>query len=183
MALLVYSRSPYVTTLGQHTIPRPAVQFAHLVVTQGIKGAWTIVSIIVGVGAVGIVGWVASKRLTAVLLAASAFVVLVLVIGSYRAWLAAARFVPNLAFDAQRRVDTLNAFVRSRGDGEPADGILAQYQANMVQEALIDYDRFEAAGIMDDRADREFIAQRTSLMDLTAIIALFQDAADRARNL
>ena len=63
---------------------------------------------------------------------------LVLLIGSYRVWRNAARLVPNLAFDAQRRVDALNAFVRSRdAEGNPY-AVLAQYQANVVQAALID---------------------------------------------
>jgi hypothetical protein len=156
------------------------MQFARLVIREGIRGTWTIGSIIVGAGVIAIIAWVVSQPLAAVLVAAAASMFLVLLIGSYRAWLAAARFVPNLPFDAQRRVDTLNAFVRSRGSNADPGAVLAQYQANMVQDALTDYDRFKAAGIMDDRADREFIAHPQSMLDLTTIVALFQDAAARA---
>ena len=181
MALIVFSKSPYIATLGQHTIPRPVVQYARAVTYHGIRGAWTIVSLFVGVGLVGLLGWLATKPLTAGLLAVAAFLVLVVAIGSYRAWKDAVRFVPNLAFDARRRADTLSAFIRSRSDNEPPDRVLAQYQANMVQDALIDYDRFVAAGIMDERATREIIAEPRSANDLNMIVALFEDAVERAK--
>lgn len=95
MALPIYSRSPYLMTLGQHAIPKPLWQFARIVIRHGVQGAWKIVSLLVGVGLVGVLGWALTRPLTAVLLAIAAFVVLVLAIGSYRAWLAAARFVPT----------------------------------------------------------------------------------------
>jgi hypothetical protein len=180
VALLIYSRSPYLMTLGQHTIRKPLWQFARIVIRQGVQGAWTIVSLLVGVGLVGVLGWALTRPLTAVLLAVAAFVVLVLAIGSYRAWLAAARFVPNLPFDAQRRADALNAWSRSRGDELP--GKLMNYQASMVQDALIDFDRFTEAGLLDSRATREQVAHPKNLNELNAVIALFQDAADRARS-
>jgi hypothetical protein len=54
--------------------------------------------------------------------------------------------------------------------------------AGQVQEALIDFDRFQAAGYMDQRATRQLVAHPQSMSDLTEFIAFFQDAADRAND-
>lgn len=179
MALLIYSRSPYLMTLGKNTIPRPVVQFVKLVAREGVKGAWTLFSVVVGAGAIGAIAWVASSPVTAVLLAVAALVFLVLAIGSYRCWLAAARFIPNLAFEAQRRADTLNAWKRSRQGHDRAT--LMNYQAMMVQDALIDFDRFKQLGALDDRATRDLVANPQTAADIDTVIALFQDVADRAK--
>jgi hypothetical protein len=178
MALLIYSRSPYEWTLGEHRIRHPMRTFAFLVFRHGLKGFWALFSVIIGVGVVGVVGWIKSRPLTGVLLAVAVCVFLVLAIGSYRTWLAAARFVPDLGFDARRRADTLNAWRRSRG-GTDQDTLM-NYQASMVQDALIDFDRFQQAGLLDSRASRELIEHPQTMTDLDDVIALFRDAANRA---
>jgi aminoglycoside phosphotransferase family enzyme len=55
------------------------------------------------------------------------------------------------------------------------------YHASMVQDALIDFDRFKQLGVLDEQATRELVANPQSEADLAAIIAIFQDAADRAK--
>jgi hypothetical protein len=174
----MYSRDPYIWSLGDHTIPRAPLHFARLTLYHGIKGAWTVLSLVVGAGVIGVVGWLLNDKTasTLIIVAATAFVFLVLLIGSYRSWLAAARFVPNINFDAQHRADTLRSWLLSR---DPA-GIVPHYHAGMAQAALIDYDRLREAGAIEPDK-RELVSNPQSLEDIEAIRDLFQSAADRQK--
>ena len=84
-------------------------------IRRGVGSVWRIHSVLIGSGLAGVAGWTLRSRLAGVVAALGAYALTRFVLGSYGAWREADHFVPDIEALCQRRVDTLNAFLRSRG--------------------------------------------------------------------
>ena len=174
MPYLVYSDAPDASLVT--SAPQPLRRYTAAVIRRGVGSVWRIHSVLVGSGVVGVAGWTLRSPVAGVVAALGAYTVTGFVLGSYLTWREADRFVPDIEALCQRRVDTLNAFLRSRGvDGAQT---VAQYQAGQVQATLADFDRLVTAGVMD-RSHRDAVANPGTAAEIAAIAELFDGVGGR----
>jgi hypothetical protein len=175
MSLVIFNRPLRALAHRQGgTVRRPVPRFCILVVKHGLRPTWSLFSVVVGAGALGVIAWVARNGVAAVGVAFLFVLLALLVLGSYRAWLDAEQFRPTLGTTCRVRADTLNAFLRANDD--PVR-MVKLYHANHAQDTLYDFDLAVKAGYLDG-AGRSLVADPQSPDRISDVVRLFESASD-----